>query len=713
MFRKLINSLNIKFKSAAVKKVISLSFLLILILSTSIFPQWMRTNGPEGVAVRTLSNINGIIYAGTEVNGVYSSNDDGLTWIARNTGIENHGINSIISSQGLVYAGTLGGGVFRSSDNGQTWLASSNANNLFITSLVFNDPYIYAGAASLGLYRSSDNGVTWSQVVANVNVEEMCVSGNKLFVSEYGYTYTTTDHGVTWNLVGELEGAAVFSYHCDSSNIYVGSRNKIYRSTNNGVTFSEINIPFNFSIVNIYSITALGSTLFAATSYDGVYKSTNNGNTWFAANLGMGPKDVRAVILTDASNLIAGTHYVGMYRSTDFGVSWNKSQTGFPAGTSILSLLESESSIYAGTRDGVFRTDDNGDSWAKMGGTNDTTMYSDVWAMCEHNGVLYAGMQLYFDATIYKSTNKGLNWIRCGMTGLPTGLSFIKGLEGSGNNLVAGTDEGIYYSSNEGDNWFPTNITNINIPSLASSGNYVYAAVPSGAGVYRSVDNGVNWSVSLQSTVDYVEVAAIDNYAFAGAFFGGARYSSNNGSTWFVCSGFPTDASVFALGPVADGMVLAGTDLSPSWIYASFNNGVSFSPYSEELFENAPVEVFTVNNTHMFAGTDYNGVWRRLRPGVVSTENHSNNQVEYDLSQNYPNPFNPSTIIEYSIPVDAYVTLIVYNSLGKEVANLVSKFKSAGSYSKEFIAEDLSSGIYFYIMRAGNFIQTKKMVLLK
>ena len=81
----------------------------------------------------------------------------------------------------------------------------------------------------------------------------------------------------------------------------------------------------------------------------------------------------------------------------------------------ITSLLRSGSSVYAGTRDGVYRTDVNGDSWLKMGGTNDTTMYGDVWAMCEHNGAIYASMGLYFNATIYKTTDQGLNWTRCGM----------------------------------------------------------------------------------------------------------------------------------------------------------------------------------------------------------------------------------------------------------------------------------------------------------
>jgi len=86
---------------------------------------------------------------------------------------------------------------------------------------------------------------------------------------------------------------------------------------------------------------------------------------------------------------------------------------------------------------------------------------------------------------------------------------------------------------------------------------------------------------------------------------------------------------------------------------------------------------------------------------------------DYSLSQNYPNPFNPSTKIAYSIPTNGLVTLKIYNILGKEVQTLVSEVKSAGSYEVSFNAASLSSGVYFYKLESGNFIDTKKMFLLK
>lgn len=85
----------------------------------------------------------------------------------------------------------------------------------------------------------------------------------------------------------------------------------------------------------------------------------------------------------------------------------------------------------------------------------------------------------------------------------------------------------------------------------------------------------------------------------------------------------------------------------------------------------------------------------------------------YALNQNYPNPFNPSTVIRYSIPENAFVTLKVYNLLGQEVAQLVNSEQAAKSYEVSFDASKLTSGVYFYTIKAGSFMSTKKMIFLK
>jgi hypothetical protein len=87
--------------------------------------------------------------------------------------------------------------------------------------------------------------------------------------------------------------------------------------------------------------------------------------------------------------------------------------------------------------------------------------------------------------------------------------------------------------------------------------------------------------------------------------------------------------------------------------------------------------------------------------------------AEFVLSQNYPNPFNPSTTINYFVPKESFVSIKVYDFLGREVSTLVSETKSTGSYELSFNASSLPSGTYFYVMTADNYSTTKKMVLMK
>ncbi len=100
--------------------------------------------------------------------------------------------------------------------------------------------------------------------------------------------------------------------------------------------------------------------------------------------------------------------------------------------------------------------------------------------------------------------------------------------------------------------------------------------------------------------------------------------------------------------------------------------------------------------------------------GVVTSVDEENNQpTEFKLYQNYPNPFNPSTKISWQSPVGSHQVLIVFDVLGNEVATLVNEFKPAGFYEVLFNAGDLSSGVYFYQIKIGDYLETKKIILAK
>jgi hypothetical protein len=109
-------------------------------------------------------------------------------------------------------------------------------------------------------------------------------------------------------------------------------------------------------------------------------------------------------------------------------------------------------------------------------------------------------------------------------------------------------------------------------------------------------------------------------------------------------------------------------------------------------------------------------------PSIITTDvtDESKGSIpgSFALAQNYPNPFNPETVIEYSLPTSSFVTLSIYNTLGQEVAKLIDGRKSAGTYTTVWNGENsngspAASGVFLYIISAGEFSDTRKMLLLR
>ncbi len=126
--------------------------------------------------------------------------------------------------------------------------------------------------------------------------------------------------------------------------------------------------------------------------------------------------------------------------------------------------------------------------------------------------------------------------------------------------------------------------------------------------------------------------------------------------------------------------------------------------------------IFIGSTSVYFGGSNLSYQTFGKQTNCYDPSNTNNEQIiptAFILEQNFPNPFNPNTVISYQLPVAGNVLLKVYDVLGNEISTLVNEEKPAGSYEVKFDASGLSSGVYFYRLQVGEFVQTRKMILLK
>jgi len=228
-----------------------------------------------------------------------------------------------------------------------------------------------------------------------------------------------------------------------------------------------------------------------------------------------------------------------------------------------------------------------------------------------------------------------------------------------------------------------------------------------------STNSGLN-SISTNSGLNFgtpVDVAADpnkDEYWFAGAIGMGLSFNGLD-LTWLSDTAGTT--------AFQDRIFYRGTSYTDP---SSFSGAFAFNqnPVTGSDTRDYKPSVIELPNSDLgviFVATQGGNkklYWDRFS-SVTNISNNNTNAESYNLSQNYPNPFNPSTTIEFAIPNSEIVSLKVFDVLGKEVATLVNKKMEKGSYSVNFNASKLTSGVYFYKLVSGNFTTVKRMMLVK
>ena len=320
---------------------------------------------------------------------------------------------------------------------------------------------------------------------------------------------------------------------------------------------------------------------------------------------------------------------------------------------------------------------------------------------------------------VFISSDDGANWQFNSYTNKPssTRAFAINHKNASETDYFVGCDVGVYLTSDFGKSWTQVNngLTDTVVGSLAIIPNAIDTVIFAGTqskGVFRSSDNGTTWTAANNGlTNPNITTLQVDGTNIFAGTTNSIFRSTDKGITWTALnSGLQINAVISFAVYGAD--LFAGT--YNNGIFLSTDNGTSWSSV-DSGFSNLPVQSLSVSGSYLFAGIIGGGVWMRPLTEMITGVNDTKNNLPLNISlyQNYPNPFNPTTTINYEIPKSGLVTIKVFDELGREVATLVNEEKPVGRYSVNFNGSNLTSGVYYYRLQAGNFTQTKKLILLK
>ncbi|MFA7422019.1 MAG: T9SS type A sorting domain-containing protein [Melioribacteraceae bacterium] len=403
----------------------------------------------------------------------------------------------------------------------------------------------------------------------------------------------------------------------------------------------------------------------------------------------------------------------------------------------------------------VFQINETSAQWKKVEGYQDLTIAP---SLCIENNSIYVGA----DSAVFISRNSGQSWTKTAK--ISEDVDFVSAILKHENKLYVGTyNFGVFVSSDEGASWKPLNENLVGlgaetISKLIVYQDYLYAGTM-GAGVFRlNLKNPQGWAqfnvgLSFETSYSIYSLVILNGVLYTGAGANGYFYTYDGVSNGWkemqfgIITGEPLIFyDIIQLGPTIlistsyglfkseDGgknfwqysfisYFIANSNFSvhgnKTFVHLSDGVGRTFWLSSSDAgkkwnFVEDQLGVVVLNTVvvddKLYAGR-LDGLWSQtLKTTDVKEEIVSTN---FKLNQNYPNPFNPVTKIKYSIPSDGFVTLNVYDVLGREVASLINNESKAGVYEVEFNGANLSSGVYFYQLKSGSFSEVKKLILAK
>lgn len=483
----------------------------------------------------------------------------------------------------------------------------------------------------------------------------------------------------------------------------------------------------NYNSILTSAASPNSNTCFVA-GFNGISKTTDNGNTWVHSLDGYGLFNI--FFLNENIGWTVGFNG-NIFKTTNGGSNWVKLNNSFNFHLLKVYFYD-EDNGYMISDQYFLKTTDGGGSWTLTQPTSH--ILRAMFFFNKDTGWIAGG-----EGVILKTTNAGLTWVYQQMNGTDygtlTSLLFTDDDKGfsTGSGLIV--DGGVVLkTSDSGSQWsLAHNGYNRFIYSISFSSSDSGWAVGDEGIMFSTGDGGLNWELQGSGTLSdlhdislkpdktgwavgddglilkfvYDSVSnpvPVELLSFNAVFINNRVNLNWTTATEINNKGF----EIQRLQNYPNGSLQDRITGLQDWETIGFLEGKGTTPEVQD-YQFTDIWLPAGEYSYRLKQIDFDGSFKfsNTVEVIVGLPN------EFTLEQNYPNPFNPSTTIKYSLKENAYVTLKIYDILGSEVQTLIDEVMPSGNYSVNFNAGDLSSGTYFYIIQAGNFIQSRKMLLVK